>query len=59
MTPISKILTAFILIFALSACAPEVGSKEWCEDMADKPKGDWSANDAADYTKYCILKNYK
>jgi len=36
-----------------------VGSKAWCEDMADKPKGDWSANDAAEYTKYCILKNYK
>jgi hypothetical protein len=59
MTPISKILAAYILAFELSACGPEVGSKEWCEDMADKPKGDWSANDAADYTKYCILKNYK
>jgi hypothetical protein len=43
-------LAAFI-----AACSPEVGSKEWCEDMKNKPKGDWTANEAADFAKHCIL----
>ena len=37
------------------ACAPEVGSKAWCEKMAEKPKADWSANEAADYAKHCLV----
>lgn len=43
-------------LLTLAACAPEVGSDQWCADMKEKPKGDWSANEAADYTKHCILK---
>lgn len=39
----------------LTACSPEVGSKEWCEQMKEKPKGDWSANEAADFAKSCVL----
>jgi hypothetical protein len=44
-------------VFALLvlACSPEVGSKAWCEKMADKPKGDWSGNEAADYAKSCLF----
>ena len=38
-----------------SACSPEVGSKEWCEDLKAKPKGDWSANEAMEFTKHCIF----
>ncbi len=46
------------LLFALLAlgCAPEVGSEAWCEKMKETPKGDWSANDAAEFAKSCILK---
>lgn len=40
---------------ALSACSPEVGSKEWCADMKEKPKGDWSANEATEYAKNCVF----
>jgi hypothetical protein len=43
------------LVAFIAACSPEVGSKEWCEDMQDKPKGDWTANEAADFAKHCIL----
>ncbi len=39
----------------LAACSPEVGSKEWCEQMKKKDKGDWSANEAKDFAKHCIL----
>ena len=40
----------------LAACSPEVGSKAWCDELAAKPKGDWTANQGADYAKHCILK---
>jgi hypothetical protein len=49
------LVLALIAIGGLSACSPEVGSKEWCEDMKEKPKGDWSANEAADFAKHCVL----
>ncbi len=39
----------------LSACDPEVGSEEWCSALKEKPKGDWTANEATDFTKHCIL----
>ena len=42
-------------LFLLAACAPEVGSKRWCEQMKEKPKGDWSTNEAADYAKHCLF----
>ncbi|SEG68611.1 DUF3012 domain-containing protein [Marinobacterium lutimaris] len=40
---------------ALSACSPEVGSEEWCTDMKEKPKGEWTANELADFTKHCLI----
>ena len=50
--------TVVLLTAILSACAPEVGTKAWCEDMEDKPTGDWSANDAKAYAKHCVFENY-
>jgi len=48
---------SLLLIAGLSlGCPPEVGSDAWCEKMKETPKGDWSANDAADYAKNCLLK---
>ena len=46
------LLTCFMLI----GCEPEVGSEKWCTKMEATPKGDWSANMAADYAKHCIFK---
>jgi len=40
----------------VAACEPEVGSEEWCDKMAEKPKGDWTANETADYAKHCLVK---
>ena len=37
-------------------CTPEVGSDAWCDDMSEKAKGDWTANEAKDYAKHCILR---
>lgn len=46
-----------ILAFAgaMAACSPEVGSKEWCDGMKKKGKGDWSVSEAADFAKHCVL----
>ena len=41
--------------FALG-CAPEVGSDAWCDQLKETPKGDWSANEAADYAKHCLFR---
>ena len=48
-------LAALAALATLSACSPEVGSEEWCKDMKEKPKGDWSANEATDFAKHCVL----
>jgi uncharacterized lipoprotein len=49
------IAIAASVVIGLSACSPKVGSKEWCEDMKKKDKGDWTANDATEFAKSCIL----
>ena len=53
-------LTTYVFLLAciLSACATEVGSDEWCEDMVEKPKGDWTANEAKAFAENCIFKTY-
>lgn len=60
MKNISKvILSSSFLLFAavgLSACSPEVGSAEWCDEIKEKDKGDWSANEAAEFAKSCLFK---
>lgn len=47
------LLSLFLL--PLAGCAPEVGSEAWCKKMQEQPKGDWSANDAAEYARSCVL----
>ena len=47
-------LAAALLLVAIG-CAPEVGSEAWCEQMDATPKGDWTANQAADYARHCLF----
>ena len=51
---LAGLATAFL--FLLAACTPPVGSEAWCRQMKDKPKGDWTANEAADFARHCLLK---
>jgi hypothetical protein len=51
-------LPILLLVSTLTACSLEVGSDAWCEDLAEKPKGDWSSNEAAEFAKSCIFKSY-
>jgi hypothetical protein len=52
----SLLLLSILFALNLAGCAHEVGSPAWCADMREKPKGDWSANEATDYMRYCIFK---
>jgi hypothetical protein len=54
--PVSLVLFISAMFLAMSGCAPEVGSEAWCEQMKAKDKGDWSANEAADFAKNCLFK---
>ncbi|MCI5121104.1 MAG: DUF3012 domain-containing protein [Candidatus Electrothrix sp. AUS4] len=40
----------------LSGCPAQVGSERWCQNMRDKPKADWTASEAVDFAKHCIIK---
>lgn len=58
MTPIHTIRSIALslsLLTLLAACSPEVGSEKWCSAMDNKPKGDWTANEATDYAKHCLF----
>jgi hypothetical protein len=39
----------------LCACAPEVGSPRWCDAMREKARGDWTANEALEFARSCVL----
>ncbi len=52
-----KIIMLSAVLIAVSGCAPEVGSKKWCEALEEKPKGDWTANELADYSKHCLFRD--
>jgi hypothetical protein len=45
-----------LLAGACAACKPEVGSDAWCKAMRDKPRGEWTLDEATDFAKSCILK---
>jgi len=40
----------------LAACAPEVGSERWCENMREKTPGDVTANEALEFARSCVLQ---
>jgi len=49
-------LFVFLSVMMLVACSPEVGSEKWCSQLDAKAKGDWTMNEATDYTKHCLFK---
>ena len=53
--PVLPVLTFFVLLAAATGCEPEVGSEAWCDNLKEKPKGDWTANEAADFAKHCLF----
>ena len=59
MVPLFKscmaVVCAALIAATLMACSPDVGGKEWCEDMKQKDKGQWTANEAAAFAKNCVF----
>lgn len=53
--PILRVLFVLAAVSVAAACSPSVGSKEWCDNMKKKPKAQWTAQEAADFAKHCIL----
>ena len=51
-----KIILLFLASLTLTACSPEIGSEDWCSDMKEKDKGDWTVTEAKDYAKHCLFK---
>ncbi|MGV8835318.1 DUF3012 domain-containing protein [Cellvibrio sp.] len=51
-----KLLLVATLVHLVSACAPKVGSPEWCKSIEEKPKGELTMNEAKDYAKHCVFK---
>ena len=49
-------LIALWALLSVTGCAPEVGSEAWCKKIAEKPKGEWTGNETADYAKHCLFK---
>ena len=45
----------FSVVTLLTACSPEVGSDEWCEDLQSKDKGDWTLDETKNYAKHCVF----
>ncbi len=41
----------------VAACSPKEGSEDWCKALEDKPKSQWSMEEAGLYAKHCIFEN--
>ena len=53
--PNLKTIFVVVAISAVVACSPAVGSKEWCEDLKEKDKAQWTAQEGTDFAKHCIM----
>lgn len=53
---VMTIWAACAMLLLAAACAPEVGSARWCDAMRDKPRGDWTANEAVDFARHCLFE---
>ena len=54
---LKKLMLIMLAGFVLVGCSAEVGSKAWCEQLEEKPKGNWTGNEAADYAKNCVFRS--
>lgn len=52
---LATLLFTALFTLSLSGCT-KVGSEAWCAKLKDTPKGDWTANEAADFAKHCVFK---
>jgi len=53
----SRSFALFATCVLLASCAPTVGSPRWCEATKQKARGDWTANEALDFARHCVVTN--
>jgi len=51
----NKFIGILAIVFLLGGCSPEIGSEEWCANLKEKDKSDWTATEVKDFTKHCIF----
>lgn len=56
MKSLIRISVALATSALLTACAPKVGSEAWCTDIKEKPPGELTLNETAQFAKYCVLR---
>lgn len=49
-----RIAWVVVVLFYATSCAPVVGSDEWCNNLMDKPRGEWTKEDVKGTANYCI-----
>jgi len=54
---VPSLLAVLAACVVLASCAPKAGSPRWCEAMKEKPRGDWTANEALDFARHCVVTN--
>lgn len=54
-TNLKQILAVVSLTVFAAGCSPEVGSEGWCDDMKKQEKGNWTADDAGNFAKHCLM----
>ncbi|MFV8431155.1 DUF3012 domain-containing protein [Vibrio owensii] len=52
-----KLVMLLLAATALTACSDEVGTEAWCKDMREKPKTEWTTDNAVDFAKHCVLQD--
>lgn len=56
MKQLKALFAISVITLFLTSCGTEVGSDEWCADLKEKPKGEWTMDETGDYAKHCLLK---
>ena len=50
----STVIAGLFVTLSMMACAPEVGSAEWCAELKKDPQGDWTVDEVTGYAKHCL-----
>jgi DUF3012 family protein len=53
-------ISCCLLLLSVAGCKlpPAVGTDAWCKQMEQKPRADWSPNEASIFTRNCIFEKH-
>ena len=50
-----RLTVPIVSILLLSACSVEPGSEQWCAQMEDKSKTEWTFDEGTTYASHCLI----